>query len=247
MTLTTRFMHVRVLLSDGTTHGLAPEQPIVIHHQTQPMRGFLQAPCQRCHAEVTTQAVMMVDFVDNANGADPDPDVYFHAPHYRVCHVCRQMSTVQIHLALRRRPRAEYGELLWTRSKEYGPVQWTDSTENVYYRDWDSGDPADKSPECIRDPSLPPFAIGTRLRFIGPARGQHRNIPPGACLQVLETRLGRRGSGKQVPDPSKHHIDWGPPITIADVTVDGYSLAESSTGHRAYIRDCDRADWAVLG
>lgn len=82
-----------------------------------------------------------------------------------------------------------------------------------------------------RAPKKPPFAVGTRLRYLGRDRswaevdGKHISIiEPGMEVVVEEVDAGRRGTLRQLRDADGPMTweDTGDPIL--DETRDGYSV-----------------------
>jgi hypothetical protein len=84
-----------------------------------------------------------------------------------------------------------------------------------------------------REPKPAPYAVGTRLRYVGtleafrdPA-GTDRIFGPGMEGEVSEVRPGRRGTMRDISDPE---IDDEP---IYDTTRDGYSVVYINSFGRA--------------
>jgi hypothetical protein len=93
------------------------------------------------------------------------------------------------------------------------------------------------TPSVDREPKPAPFAVGTRLRYIGkhesytydidPKTRAKKEVPlqvPGMIVTVAEVRTGRRGTLRHLSDENgpMYYDDTGEPIL--DDTDNGYSV-----------------------
>jgi hypothetical protein len=97
-----------------------------------------------------------------------------------------------------------------------------------------------------RLPLPPPFAVGTRLRYVGTYRSfadADGKVPlqwPGMETTVTRIRPGRRGTLRQLP------VEDGDEAPLYDTTRDGYSVWEQSNGHGRIISHEGKHEWEVL-
>jgi hypothetical protein len=94
-----------------------------------------------------------------------------------------------------------------------------------------------KLPPADREPMPAPFAVGTKLRFIGtthsytydidPKTRAKREVPlqvPGMVVTVTEVRPGRRGTLRHCREYDGSLMYWDTGEPILDETDDGYSV-----------------------
>jgi hypothetical protein len=97
-----------------------------------------------------------------------------------------------------------------------------------------------------RAPLPPPFAVGTRLRYLGTAQswadaeGKVKLQWPGMETVVTEAKLGRRGTLRLM------EVDEDSGEEIRDETRDGYSVWTQTNGHGRIIWPKDKHEWEVI-
>ncbi len=97
-----------------------------------------------------------------------------------------------------------------------------------------------------REPLPPPFAIGTRLRYIGTYRSfadAEGKVPmqwPGMEVTVTQAKPGRRGTLRQLPEED------GDTEPLYDTTRDGRSVWVQANGHGRIIWPANANEWEII-
>lgn len=112
-----------------------------------------------------------------------------------------------------------------------------------------------------RDPLPPPFALGTRLRYLGTrhVRANHNGGPmvdviaPGIEVTIVEVNRGRPGTGQHLKDEDgPMFYDDAQTEPIFDETKDGYSVyrvdvpgMERGPGRAIHVDT--KHEWEIIG
>lgn len=103
-----------------------------------------------------------------------------------------------------------------------------------------------------RFPKAPPFAVGTRIRYIG-TRTCYADLSlsqmtfgPGMEFEITEVREGKRGTLRHLRDADgpMYYDDTGEPIR--DETRDGYSCYTTPSGLRSLVDASTAHEWEVV-
>lgn len=104
-----------------------------------------------------------------------------------------------------------------------------------------------------REPAPAPFAVGTRVRYVGPSRpeGYTMRSPPlerGATFTVKRTHDGLRGDLSYALDVRGRMLWWDDAhrVPVLNVTTDGFSVVLHSPSRAHLIRVDDLAVWEII-